>query len=190
MELIYVVDLDDYSAAAKGEIEMIALALRCITVYDAAAEAIRAIDVLQNGRKRSEGTVSVVQSVLLDVDSTFWCANRLRTISLITVRIAQHGPILVSCLKDIGSASVTGSAECLPTLQKMFGDVSRAKQALPSEFTSAAAQALWGHLVDFGKHAGEQRVRVIVDGDAKNLQVCDRDLHRVRRLSRHQRGHR
>ena len=110
LEQIYVVDLADYSAAAKGEIEMIALALRCITVHDAAAEAFRAIDVLQNGRKRSEGTVSVVQSVSLDVESNLWCANRLRTILLITVWIAQHGPILVSCLKDIGSASVTGFA--------------------------------------------------------------------------------
>ena len=39
LEQIDVVDLDDYSAAAKGEIEMIALAVRCITVYDAATEA-------------------------------------------------------------------------------------------------------------------------------------------------------
>ena len=67
------------------------------------------------------------------------------------MQIAQPGPILVSCLKDIGSASVTGSAECLPALLKMVGDFSRAKQALPTEFTSAAAQALRGHLVDFGR---------------------------------------
>ena len=33
----------------------------------------------------------------------------------------------------------------------MIGDVSRAKQPLPSEFTVAAAQALLGHLVDFGR---------------------------------------
>ena len=115
LEQIDVVDLDDYSAAAKGEIEMIALALRCITVHDAAAEALRAIDVLQNGRKRSEGTVSVLQSVSVAVESNPWFANRFKTISLITVQIAQYGQILVSCLKDIGSASVTGSAECLPT---------------------------------------------------------------------------
>ena len=33
----------------------------------------------------------------------------------------------------------------------MVEDVSRAKQALPSESTSAAAQALWSHLADFGR---------------------------------------
>ena len=54
-------------------------------------------------------------------------------------------------MKDIGSASVTGSADCLPILQKMVDNVSRAKQALPSEFTSAAPEALRGHLVDFGR---------------------------------------
>ena len=65
LEQVDVADLDDYSAAAKGETEMIALALRCITVYDAAAESFGAIDVSQHGRKRSDGTVSVVQSVLV-----------------------------------------------------------------------------------------------------------------------------
>ena len=76
-------------------------------------------------------TVSFVQSILVAVE----------TISIIKVQTAQHRPIVVSCMKDIGSASVTGSADCLPILQKMVDDVSRAKQALPSEFTSAAAQA-------------------------------------------------
>ena len=66
-------------------------------------------------------------------------------------RSLSMGRPRLSCLKHIGSASVTGSAECLPALQKMVGDVSRAKQALPSEFTSSAAQALRGHLVDFGR---------------------------------------
>ena len=61
------------------------------------------------------------------VETSPWYANRLKTISRITVQIAQHGPILASCLKDIGSASVIGSAECLPALQKMVGDVSRTK---------------------------------------------------------------
>ena len=91
----------------------------------------------KTGGSVQRGTVSVVQSVSVAVNSSPWYANRLKTISRITVQIAQHGPILV-----IESASVTGSAECLPALQKMVGDVSRAKQALPSEFTSATAQAL------------------------------------------------
>ena len=75
----------------------------------------------------------------------------------IKVQIALHGPILVSCLKDMGSASVTGSADFLPTLQKMVDDVSRAKQTLPSEVTSAAAQALRGHLVDFERKVQANR---------------------------------
>ena len=54
LEQVDVVDLDDYSAAAKGEIEMIALAMRCITVHDAAAESLCAIDVLQHGRRSEE----------------------------------------------------------------------------------------------------------------------------------------
>ena len=91
---------------------MTALPLHGITVYHAAAENLDALYAF-DGWKCSEETVSVVQSIL-------------------KVQIALHGPILVSCLKDIGS----GSADFLPTLQK--------------EVTSPAAQALRGHLVDFG----------------------------------------
>ena len=126
-----IVDLNDYKTVVKADIEMTALPLHGITVYHAAAENLDALYAF-DGWKCSEETVSVVQSIL-------------------KVQIALHGPILVSCLKDIGSASVTRSADFLPTFQKMVDDVSRAKQALPSEVTSAAAQALRGHLVDFGR---------------------------------------
>ena len=121
---------------------MMALALRCITVYHAAAESLGATDVSQHGRKRSEATASIVPSVLVAVESGSWYANHLKTISRIIVHIARQGPFLVSCWKDVGSASVTGSAQSSCPLQKMVGDISRAMQALPSEFSNAAAWAL------------------------------------------------
>ena len=52
------------TSSTTADVVMTALALRCITVYDAVAESLGALGAL-HGQKRSEERVSAVQSILV-----------------------------------------------------------------------------------------------------------------------------